>query len=72
MFWMSSPNIDATIPDIYFTHDQKYNRLRNHAFIHRVKGEDHYNGLFLCSKLRPLSKKKLIIDILSIEKNGIL
>jgi hypothetical protein len=59
MFWMSSANIDATIPDIYFTHDQKYNRLRNHAFIHRVKGEDHYNGLFLCSKLRPLSKKEV-------------
>lgn len=59
MFWMSSANIDATIPNIYFTHDQKYNRLRNHAFIHRVKGEDHYNGLFLCSKLKPLSKKEV-------------
>jgi hypothetical protein len=56
MFWMSSPNIAATIPDVYFTHDQKYNRLRNHAFIHKVKGKDYYNGLFLCSKLKPLSK----------------
>ena len=59
MFWMSSVNIDATIPDLYFTHDNTFDRKQNHAFIHRVDGEDLYNGLFLCSKHLPLSKKEV-------------
>ena len=59
MFWMSSVNIDATIPDLYFTHDNTFDRKQNHAFIHRVNGEDLYNGVFLCSKHLPLSKKEV-------------
>jgi hypothetical protein len=59
MFWMSSRNISANIPDLYFTHDNEYDRKQNHAFIHQVDGEDLYNGVFLCSKHLPLSKKEV-------------
>lgn len=59
MFWMSSKNITATIPDIYFTHDNDYDRKQNHAFVHRVQGKDLYNGVFLCSKHRPLTQKEV-------------
>ena len=59
MFWMSSRNITANIPDIYFTHDNEYDRKQNHAFIHRVENTDYYNGLFLCSKHRPLTQKEV-------------
>jgi CYTH domain-containing protein len=59
MFWMSSRNISATIPNVYFTHDNKYDRMQNHAFIHKVQDKDLYNGLFLCSKHRPLTQKEV-------------
>ena len=59
MFWMSSKNISATIPKLYFTHDNEYDRKQNHAFIHRVNDQDLYNGLFLCSKHRPLTQKEV-------------
>ena len=59
MFWMSSKNISATIPEIYFTHDNKYDRNQNHAFVHKVKDNLLYNGLFLCSKYKPLSKREV-------------
>ena len=59
MFWMGSANISSTIPDVYFTHDNEYDRKQNHAFIHKVQGEDLYNGLFLCSKHRPLTQREV-------------
>ena len=61
MFWMSSANIDTTKFefDVYFTHDNEYDRKQNHAFIHRVGDKDYYNGVFLCSKSVPLSKKEI-------------
>ena len=59
MFWMSSKNITATIPNIYFTHDNEYDRKQNHAFVHQVDGSDYYNGVFLCSKHRPLTEKEI-------------
>jgi CYTH domain-containing protein len=59
MFWMSSANISANIPSIYFTHDNEYDRKTNHAFIHRVDNNDYYNGLFLCSKHRVLTQKEI-------------
>ena len=59
MFWMSSKNITATIPNIYFTHDNEYDRKQNHAFVHQVDGNDYYNGVFLCSKHRPLTEKEI-------------
>jgi len=61
MFWMTSPNIDTSNFDfnIYFTHDQTYERKINHAFIHRVEGRDFYNGLFLMSKHKPVTKREI-------------
>ena len=59
MFWMSSANIDATIPDLYFTHDNEFDRKHNHAFVHRVEGRTLYNGLFLCSKHRSLTQREV-------------
>ena len=59
MFWMSSRNLSATIPDMYFTHDNEFDRKQNHAFIHRVGDRDLYNGVFLCSKHRLLTQKEV-------------
>ena len=59
MFWMTSRNLKANIPDIYFNFDNKYDRKQNHAFIHRVDNTDYYNGVFLCSKYSPLSKREV-------------
>jgi hypothetical protein len=62
MFWMTSRNI-ATAQnfefDIYFSHHNTYDRGQNHAFIHRVGDKDSYNGIFLCSKSKPLSKREV-------------
>ena len=61
MFWMTSQNLDTSDFkfDLYFTHDQTYNRKENHAFIHRVDGKDYYNGVFLLSKRKPVTKKEI-------------
>lgn len=62
MFWMSSRNI-STDPkfdySIYFSHHNSYDRGQNHAFIHKVGDKESYNGIFLCSKLKPLSKREV-------------
>jgi hypothetical protein len=59
LFWADSRNIKSSIPDIYFTHDNEFDRKQNHAFIHRVVDNDLYNGLFLCSKHRLLTQKEV-------------
>ena len=62
MFWMSSPNIDVdtnVVNTFYIPHHIQIDRKQNHAFIHQVDGEDLYNGVFLCSKHLPLSKKEV-------------
>ena len=62
MFWMSSPNIDVdtnVVNTFYISHHDQLDRKQNHAFIHRVDGKDLYNGVFLCSKHLPLSKKEV-------------
>jgi CYTH domain-containing protein len=59
MFWVDSRNIKSTVPDIYFNHDNDYDRKQNHAFIHRVQDKNLYNGLFLCSKHRPLTEREV-------------
>ena len=61
MFWMDTKNIntDNFDFDFYFSFDQTYDREQNHAFIHRIDGEDYYNGLFLCSKAKPLGKREI-------------
>ena len=59
MFWIDSRNIKSTLPDIYFTHHDTYNRKENHAFIHDVNERRIYNGLFLCSRQKSLSEKEI-------------
>lgn len=59
MFWMGSANITAIIPDVYFSHDNTYDRNQNHVFVHQVGDQESYNGLFLCSKHAPLSKNEI-------------
>lgn len=59
LFWADSHNIKSSIPDIYFTHDNEFDRKQNHAFIHRVGDRDLYNGVFLCSKHRLLTQKEV-------------
>jgi uncharacterized LabA/DUF88 family protein len=62
MFWMSSRNL-ATAEDFkfdfYFTHHNALDRAQNHAFVHRVDGNDLYNGIFLCSKNKPLTEREI-------------
>ena len=62
MFWMSSANIGIDtelVSTFYISHHDQIDRKQNHAFIHRVNEEDLYNGVFLCSKHVPLSKKEV-------------
>lgn len=59
MFWGVSHNLSFDLPDIYFTHDNEYDRKQNHAFIHRVKDKDLYNGVFLFSKHLSVTKKEI-------------
>ena len=62
MFWMSSPNINVdtnVVNTFYISHHDQLDRKQNHAFIHQVDGKDLYNGVFLCSKHLPLSKKEV-------------
>ena len=62
MFWAVSRNLkyDQTyINNFYFSHHNSYDRKENHAFIHQVDGKDLYNGVFLCSKNKPLNKKQI-------------
>ena len=61
LFWADSHNIDTSNFDfeLYFTHQDTYNRKENHAFIHEVDGKQLYNGLFLCSKHKVLTEKEI-------------
>jgi len=62
MFWGTSNNIEINKEfkfDIYFSHDNEYDRKINHAFMHSVDGKDLYNGIFLFSKHTPVSKKEI-------------
>jgi len=56
LFWADSHNIKSSIPDIYFTHDNEFDRTHNHNFLH-VDGKR--NGLFLLSKHTPITAKEI-------------
>jgi len=62
MFWGTSNNIDTTDFnfDIYFSHDNEYDRKTNHAFVHSVDGNNLYNGVFLFSKQKKITEKELV------------
>jgi hypothetical protein len=59
MFWMSSRNIIADIPDLYFDHSNTYDRNMNHVFVHQVGDQKLNNGLFLCSKHTKLTQREI-------------
>tara|TARA_R110000868_G_scaffold81659_2_gene230948 strand:+ start:14327 stop:18802 length:4476 start_codon:yes stop_codon:yes gene_type:complete len=59
MFWATTPNVNWNLPEIYFTHDNDYDRKQNHAFIHRANSNDMYNGVFLLSKNKPITQKEI-------------
>jgi len=62
MFWMSSVNINIDYDvanNFYIPHTDKDLRNKSHAFLHHVNGQQHYNGLLLCSKHSPLSKREI-------------
>ncbi len=62
MFWGYSNKIliKSTFPlDLYFTHDNNYDRKQNHAFIHEVDGKKTYDGVFLFSKHNPVTEREV-------------
>lgn len=61
MFWADSVNIDTTGYnfDLYFPVSDRYNRCENHVFLHDIQGEQKYDGLFLLSKHKPITKNEI-------------
>lgn len=62
MFWMTSNNLTLNPKfnfNLYFTSDNVYDRNENHAFVHKVDGKDLYNGIFLLSKNKSLTKQEV-------------
>ena len=62
MFWATSKKL-SVLPnfkfDLIFDETNKYDRLENHAFIHREDGKDTFDGIFLLSKHKEVSKKEI-------------
>lgn len=73
LFWADSKIIDTTGYnfDLYFPTEanryngfsyspsDSYNRFENHVFLHDIQGEQKYDGLFLLSKHKPLTKNEI-------------
>jgi len=62
MFWMGSRNIQVDkqlINNFYISHHQQIDRKQNHSFIHDADGEKSRNGVYLCSKHTPVSKREI-------------
>ena len=62
MFWALSHNLSINESfdfDFYFSHHDAYDRNQNHAFVHKMPDRDLYNGIFLLSKNKTLSKKEI-------------
>jgi hypothetical protein len=45
--------------DLYFSHHNSYDRNMNHVFQNKFRNELNYNGIFLVSKNKILSKKEI-------------
>ena len=62
MFWITSRKL-SVLPDfkfdLVFDENNTYDRFENHAFIHREDGKDTFDGIFLLSKHKPVSKKEI-------------
>ena len=60
MFWTFRSDIEVTHNlDLYFTHDNEYDRKRNHTFLHDDEDNFDRTGVWLCSKHTPLTKKEI-------------
>jgi CYTH domain-containing protein len=62
MFWMTSRKIkilDSFDTNFYFDQQNVYDRNENHAFLHKVNDKLTYDGIFLLSKHKPVSKKEI-------------
>jgi len=60
MFWMTSRNIKILDDfNLDFRVSDMHDKTENHVFIHRVGDKDLYNGLFLCSTKKILTKKEI-------------
>lgn len=62
MFWSLSHNLKVNEDfdfTFYFSHHNAYDRNQNHSFIHKVNDKELYNGIFLFSKNKILSKKEI-------------
>jgi len=57
LFWMIPPHVllrDDFEFDLYFSHDNEFDRKINHVF----KNGEYYDGIVLCSKHAPISKRE--------------
>jgi hypothetical protein len=62
MFWMTSHNLRVFKDfkfDMYFSHHNTDDRNHNHAFIHQTPVSNFYNGIFLCTKNKPLTQREI-------------
>lgn len=65
MFWLTSKHLsvaeDFKFDIVFDPLDGKYDydRNENHAFIHREQGKDTFDGVFLLSKNKPLTKREV-------------
>jgi hypothetical protein len=61
MFWITFNDVDASQfkKTLYFNYDNEYDKNINHTFIHNDNGNHLRNGVWLCSKNVPLSKKEV-------------
>ena len=60
LFYAIPRQVDITnMPSLYFSHDDEYNRKENHTFKNICNGEEKDNGVFLCSKHKPISKREI-------------
>ena len=71
LFWASTNNIkivDDFDFDLYFSYHNSYDRTINHVFVHQVEDTNYYNGLFLLSKLAPLTQREIEYRMLAKRK----
>ena len=57
MFWMVPERVQVEKAfkfDMYFSHDNEYDRTINHVFLNG----DHFDGIVLCSKHNPITQKE--------------
>jgi len=67
MFWVISKKLDIFENfefDLYFYPNNKYDNNENHAFLNKVNNTASYNGVFLLSKNKKLTKKEVTLRFL--------